>query len=245
MTFRIPYKKIVVGILLVTLVTYLFSQVPDDNARQQLFFPPAAISIVELNRYINGHSRKDVVGYINNFLPIQIQDVIRQLRVSDITSNLTSEVAQKQFLKCSGMKMLQQLPVRIPQSHQHCKKMSFQSSGPVIALGSFPGSGNSWVRQLLESSTGVYTGTPYCDGAYVRAGMIGEGVATENVIAIKTHDRPAKAKEVINHDKAIYIVRSPFATILAEHNWSLTKKTDRHTAETVKSYRDYGMQNYS
>ena len=239
------YKNIAVGILLVTLVVYWFSQFPDDNDNRQFFFPPAAISIVELNRYIKGHPRKDVVRYINNFLPIQIQDVIRQLRVSDLTSSLTSEVAQKQFLQCSGMKLLQQLPVRIPQSHQHCKKMSFQSSGPVIALGSFPGSGNSWVRQLLESATGIYTGTPYCDRAYVQAGMMGEGVATENVIAIKTHERPAKAKQLINHDKAIYLVRSPFATILAEHNWSLNKKADRHTVETVKSYRGYGMLNYS
>ena len=50
--------------------------------------------------------------------------------------------------------------------------MSFQSSGSVIVLASFPGSGNSWVRQLLESATGIYTGALYCDGAYVRAGMI-------------------------------------------------------------------------
>ena len=243
--FRIPYKNIArniaLGILLVTLVVYIFSQVPDDNHISRLLLPPAAISIAELNRYIRGHSRKNVVRYINNFLPIQIQDVIRQLRVGDLTSNLTSEVAQKQFLQCSGMKVLQRLPVRIPQSHQHCKKMSFQSSGPVIALGSFLGSGNSWVRQLLESATGIYTGTLYCDEAYVQAGMIGEGVATENVIAIKTHERPAKARELIKHDKAIYLVRSPFATILAEHNWSLTKRTDRHTVETMKSYRGYGM----
>ena len=114
--------------------------------------------------------------------------------------------------------MLHNLPIRIPNSDQHCKKMSFQSSGSVIALVSFPGSGNSWVCQLLESATGIYAGALYCDPAYVRAGMIGEGVSTQNVIAVKTHETPADAKKLLNHDKAIYIVRSPFMAMLAFYN---------------------------
>ena len=58
--------------------------------------------------------------------------------------------------------------------------MTFQSSGPIVALGSFPGSGNSWVHELLESATGIYI---VMDHNYVAAGMIGEGVTTDNVIA--------------------------------------------------------------
>ena len=41
-----------------------------------------------------------------------------------------------------------------------------------MALASFEGSGNSWVRQLLESATGIYTGSVYYDPAYVKVGMI-------------------------------------------------------------------------
>ena len=66
--------------------------------------------------------------------------------------------------------------------------MSFKSLGPIlVGLVSYLGSGNSWVRQLLESATGIYTGTVYRDPAYVEAGMIGEGVHMNNVLAIKLH----------------------------------------------------------
>ena len=156
-------------------------------------------------------------------------------------SNITSENGQKQFMQCAGIMMLHNMPIRIPKSDQHCKKMLFQSSGSVIALASFPGSGNSWVRQLLESATGIYTGALYCDPAYVRAGMIGEGVSTQNVIAVKTHETPADAKKLLNHDKAIYIVRSPFAAMLAFYNWQITTQANRHTLEIDPSYRSYGM----
>ena len=161
-------------------------------------------------------------------------------------SNLTSNVAQKQFLKCAGaLRMLRSLPAHVPKSQQHCKNMSFQSSGPVVALGSFPGSGNSWVRQLLESATGIYTGALYCDGSYIGAGMIGEGVATNNVIAIKTHDWPTGSKRLLNHDKAIYVVRSPFGAILSEENRYLARiaksSGDRHTTEVEQGYLSYGM----
>jgi len=75
----------------------------------------------------------------------------------------------------------------IPNSFQNCKQMSFQEHGQVVALVSFPRLGNSWVRQLLETSTSVYTGSVYCDHAYIEAGMIGEGVQSASVIAVKSH----------------------------------------------------------
>ena len=55
--------------------------------------------------------------------------------------------------------------------------MIFQSSGPIVALGSFQGSGNSWVRELESVSYWCLYHN------YVAAGMIGEGVTTDNVIA--------------------------------------------------------------
>ena len=203
---------------------------------QQLRSPSPTISIAEINQYFKTHPRKDG-SFIKKLSQPQIQHVITQMRIG----NITSENGQKQFIQCAGKMMLHNLPIHIPKSDQHCKKMSFQSSGSVIALASFPGSGNSWVRQLLESATGIYTGALYCDPAYVRAGMIGEGVSTQNVIAIKTHEIPAKAKKRLNHDKAIYIVRSPFAAILAFYNWQRTSQKSRHTLEIDPSYHSYGM----
>jgi len=89
--------------------------------------------------------------------------------------------------------------------HQPCKKMSFKTGGPVVALGSYPGSGNSWIRQLLETATGIYVGAIYCDCSYVREGMVGEGIQTENVIAIKTHRQSPSILSRTTADKAIYI----------------------------------------
>ena len=34
---------------------------------------------------------------------------------------------------------------------------------PPTALASFPGSGNTWLRFLIESATGIFTGSRYKD----------------------------------------------------------------------------------
>lgn len=38
-----------------------------------------------------------------------------------------------------------------------------KKSLPMVALVSFPGSGNTWVRYLMETSSGVFTGSVYTD----------------------------------------------------------------------------------
>ena len=238
------YKKIALGALVLTLVTYEVKQVTYNNNRQ-ISMPSGATSIIEINQYVLNHGRAAVKKYLSNFSPSQANDVIRQMGVG----NLTSEILQQQFLKCAGVSLLKNIPVHIPPSHQPCKEMSFQHSGPVVALGSFPGSGNSWVRLLLEAATGIYTGAIYCDGSYIEAGMIGEGVTTENVIAIKSHASPEETKKLINHDRAIYIVRSPFGSILAEQKRSLAKQAYKESNGTLSMQQrhtlqvdfDYGM----
>ena len=35
----------------------------------------------------------------------------------------------------------------------------------LVMLASFPGSGNTWVRLLLEDASGFYTGSVYTDGS--------------------------------------------------------------------------------
>ena len=152
-------------------------------------------------------------------------------------TNLNTRKAQQEYLKCAGIQTLRSTkdsplnpPIPIPSNNQNCKKMSFKSSGPVVALSSIPGSGNSWVRQLLESTTGIYTGAVYCDPSYVTAGMIGEGMTTNNVLVIKLHYAPTFVKNYLHNDKAIYIVRSPFAAILAENNRNVARVSKKYLA---------------
>ena len=214
---KTAHKKMILGILLgLSSLTLL---------AHELYYKDSKSVIREIDL-----SLKNVKAYVRSLTPLQAEDLIRRIGVN----NLTSEISRQQFLTCPGISILQNRPARIPPSYQHCKKMSFQSSGPVVALGSFPGSGNSWVRQLLESSTGVYTGAVYCDKSYIEKGMIGEGVITENVIVIKTHAGPDVAKQVIDHDKAIYIVRNPFGAILANYNRHLGKNYSKDVPSSVK-----------
>ena len=184
-------------------------------------------------------------SYVKKLSSLQTKSILKQMGVS----NLTSQRSRVRFLSCEGKPLLKlkqpNSSVYIPSSFQHCKNMSFKSSGPSVILGSFPGSGNSWVRQLLESATGIYTGAVYCDTAYVEAGMIGEFIDTNNVLVVKTH-APLFTRLKVNqlkYNKAIYIVRSPFGAILAEHIRSAAARSkklkgDSHTAEV--SY-NFGM----
>ena len=89
----------------------------------------------------------------------------------------------------------------------------------IFYLASFPGSGNTWSRLLLEETTGVYTGAIYCDTQLLRSGHFGEGINSSHVIAIKSHTR-------FNTEDLrgiIYIVRNPFHAILSKFAWKSTK----------------------
>lgn len=45
-----------------------------------------------------------------------------------------------------------------------------QRSTSLVALSSFPGAGNTWVRHLIELVTGYYTGSFYFDGTLYNRG---------------------------------------------------------------------------
>ena len=81
----------------------------------------------------------------------------------------------------------------------------------MYALYSFPGSGNTWVRLLIEELSGIFTGSIYHDTRLVQTGMLGEGVKTEHAIVVKCHrivDEPFGA--------IIAIVRNPFHAIISK-----------------------------
>ena len=118
-----------------------------------------------------------------------------------------------------------------PKKKKDCyQERTFQSSqSPMIALVSFQGSGNTWLRYLLEQSTGIYTGSIYCDTA-LKKYFPGEYVVSGNVVAVKTHipnthHIPTPLKGSLNrelYDKAILLVRNPFDALVSEANrrWS-------------------------
>ena len=210
---------------------------PSDNTTTQTVSPALSITMSQFKKvalkYIH---QQPFQKYVNNLSYFQIDDLIKQVKVK----NLTSIRAKQQFIYCTVYALVTKKGapsdhVVLPDSSQKCKKMSFQRSGLPVALVSYPGSGNSWARVLLEEVTGIYTGSVYCDKHYLWSGMIGEGVYTENVIVIKTH---LSVKETLSYSqKVIYIIRNPIKAIFAEYTRVLTK--GNHAKEATPNH--YGM----
>ena len=97
----------------------------------------------------------------------------------------------------------------------------------VVALVSLPGSGNTWVRGLLERVTRVCTGSIYCDKTLRAEGFCGEGLRSGALLVVKTHDSSLQWKgehyKTVKADRpffdaAIFLIRSPFRAAIAEWN---------------------------
>ena len=95
---------------------------------------------------------------------------------------------------------------------------------PITALVSFPGSGNTWMRYLIEQATGVLTGSVYCDRG-LKVVHPGEHIVTGNVIVVKTHQAEATLVPVsqemfgkAHFNQAIFLIRNPYDALLSEAN---------------------------
>lgn len=105
-----------------------------------------------------------------------------------------------------------------------------QVNKKVVALSSFPGSGNTFTRLLLEKSLGIYTGSIYNDRS-LKVELPGEG-GYSNVLLVKTHfpcllcwknkdgtwkTRNDQKRLRLNIVQAtVLVVRNPFKAFLAE-----------------------------
>lgn len=115
-----------------------------------------------------------------------------------------------------------------------CTEIGFKKDiGKKVALASFPGSGSTWSRTLLEQATGVFTGAIYCDKSLKAEGFLGEYITTRNVIAIKTHS-PRVTK--IQYDAAILIVRNLADALKSEIN----RKSSHRNHTGVVEQSEYG-----
>ena len=103
---------------------------------------------------------------------------------------------------------------------------AFLSSGDAhirVALSSFPGSGNTWARILLEKSTGKRTGSEYFDKKLVSAGLVGEGSAHLNdTICFKTHWPVIQGPEP-SFERVIVVLRHPANASLSYAAYSLSQ----------------------
>ena len=59
--------------------------------------------------------------------------------------------------------------------------------GPITGLLSYPGSGNTWLRHLIQRATGFLTGSVYFAPFLYHHGFPGENIDNGTAIAIKSH----------------------------------------------------------
>ena len=114
---------------------------------------------------------------------------------------------------------------------------------PRVALVSLPGSGNTWVRGLLEMSTGYCTGSMWCDPMLRARQFCGEGLRADTLV-IKNHDptirwyrekRPVNTTELNKpmFSSAIFIHRNPYEATIAEWNRALGFKVRNATKHNL------------
>jgi len=101
---------------------------------------------------------------------------------------------------------------------------------PKVALASFCRSGNTFLRNLLEQISGLYTGSdmqldqscPFTMSLY-NAGMQGEGIVDDRCWIVKTHFPELDRLELpFIAQKAIVLVRNPFDVIDSYFNMGAT-----------------------
>ena len=114
-------------------------------------------------------------------------------------------------------------------------KKNEKASRKRVVLSSLPGSGNTWVRQLLESATGICTGSMWCDPSLRANHFCGEGQHGRSLLVIKDHsgnvpwsskraeerDTSATVQRRPDYDAMILIHRDPFDATVAEWNRAL------------------------
>lgn len=101
-----------------------------------------------------------------------------------------------------------------------------------ILLSSYPRSGNSYLRSLLEGSTGIITGSDNrpnrnLSASLIRFGYQGEGVVDQSVWLIKSHYPERFGYARFDVSKTILLVRNPFDTIASYFNMAFTNTHDK------------------
>lgn len=184
-----------------SLISSFMSLIPDFSRRQRrLTLSKQVLNTTRLKLQVSHHHCKD-----------------------NVCSEYLSTSDRSRFCSCLDS-------VSRHNSIPHISRCKFISSTnrESVALISFPGSGNTWVRGLLESITGICTGAVYCDVSLRSRGFTGEYVRGGSVLVVKTHqnypiwtDSPDDLKPESNQGQfgsAIFIVRNPLNALVAEWN---------------------------
>ena len=140
-----------------------------------------------------------------------------------------------EYLTAAEKKAMKRCGIEAKKSYHHtpsddslCNFMDSSRGRLPVALISPPGSGNTWVRGLLERASGICTGSVYCDVMFRKRGFIGENIKSGSCLVVKTHSekpfwylhqaggKPKSSEK--RFGSAIYIIRNLYNSAIAE--WS-------------------------
>lgn len=110
-----------------------------------------------------------------------------------------------------------------------CPHKDFGFGFPLTAIISYPGSGNTWLRHLIEKAGGFYTGSVYNDSSLINKGFKGELLKVgqfRKLIGIKHHSFHGPGYRLSNdfgalvkntsESKCLILLRNPYDAYLAE-----------------------------
>jgi hypothetical protein len=127
------------------------------------------------------------------------------------------------------------------QNNNHIPDL-FRCNGKTTLIVSYPRSGNTLVRTLLERTMGYVTGSDTRPDRSLskelseQHGLIGEGsVASSRVMFVKTHYPERIGNQIFHGHAAILLIRNPYDAIDSYWNMNATKS---HTKSLIPSMYD-------
>ncbi|XP_071809550.1 sialate:O-sulfotransferase 2-like isoform X2 [Asterias amurensis] len=121
---------------------------------------------------------------------------------------------------CGGMEFMSLYRTSVPDLRCSKVELKAKNSLPFIALASYPRSGNTWTRSLIEKGTGIPTGSVYWKGEskmqISKKVFIGGNIdfKTKQTICIKSH--MSDTSHVKEFEGAVLLLRNPYSAIVAE-----------------------------
>jgi hypothetical protein len=114
----------------------------------------------------------------------------------------------------------------------HARFLSKYSRHDKVLLVSYPRSGNSYVRKMLELKTGLITGSDSrpnrtLSASLLKFGYCGEGVVDQSVWVVKSHYPERLGYIKFPAQRVILVVRNPFDALESYFHMGMTNTHDK------------------
>ncbi|GKY99094.1 hypothetical protein MPSEU_000864900 [Mayamaea pseudoterrestris] len=191
------------------------------------------------------HMHKFVVCPVNDatvlLARLNTRKLCRRKRPRESVGYTTTELAR---LEWSNPSHIQQFPADQTLLRFLTKQTNDFSGRGITLLASYPRSGNSLLRSLLERTTGIVTGSDTRPDRNLsrelaeQHNLVGEGVV-QNVAFVKTHWPERQGAMPVTARRAILLVRNPYDAIDSYWNMNATKSHVKTvTDEVYERFRD-------